>query len=219
MSSGTIAVIVVLAIVVIAAAVFLAVAARRRQLQRRFGPEYDRVAGQQHSQLRADAELAQRQRRVRKLNIIPLPEAARRRHLAEWQAIQKEFVDSPESAVTEAYALVTTVMQERGYPTDDNDQVLADLSVDHARTVGNFRSAQAITREAAHGSVATEDMRQALIQYRELFADLLGEPANGSRGKHARPAEDDLSYEEPDTEDGREIASNGARSDRAGEIG
>ncbi len=196
MSTGAIAVIILLAIVVIAAAVALAGAARRRQLQQQFGPEHDRV-GQQDSQLRADAEPAERQPQVRKLNISPLPDAARRRHLAEWQAIQKQFVDSPESAVTEAYALVTTVMRERGYPTDDNEQVQAGLPVDYARTVGNFRSAQAITREAAHGSVATEDMRQALIQYRELFSDLLGDPADGTRGKHARPAEDSDSLPDP----------------------
>jgi hypothetical protein len=189
MSSGTIAVIIVLAIIVVAAAVAFAVSARRRRLQRQFGPEYDQAVSQQESQLRAEAELTRRQRRVRKLNIQPLPDAARRQRQSEWQAIQEEFVDSPESAVAEAYALVTTVMHERGYPMDDDEQVMADLSVDHARTVGNFRSAQAVTREVAHGSVATEDMRQALIQYRELFADLLGEPANGEGAKHAKPAE------------------------------
>ncbi|HYK67453.1 MAG TPA: hypothetical protein VEV45_05870 [Streptosporangiaceae bacterium] len=161
MSSGTTAVIIALAVVVIVAAAAMAATARR-QAQRRFGREDDRAVG----------------RRVRKLNIGRLPDAARRQHLAEWRAIQEQFVDSPESAVTEAYSLVTTVMQECGYPVDDDEQVTADLPVDHARTVSNFRSAQTITREAAHGSVATEDMREALIQYRELFADLLGEPTD-----------------------------------------
>jgi hypothetical protein len=31
-----------------------------------------------------------------------------------------------------------------------------------------------------HGSVATEDLRQAVIHYRELFSDLLGEPTDGA---------------------------------------
>jgi hypothetical protein len=203
-SSGRIAVIIVLAIIVLAAAAALAMSARRRRLQRQFGPEYDQAVRQQESKLRAEAELNRRQRRVRKLDIRPLPDAARRQHLAEWQAIQQEFVDSPESSIAEAYALVTTVMHERGYPIEDDDQVMADLSVDHARTVGNFRSAQTITREVAHGSVATEDMRQALIQYRELFGDLLGEPANGTGiDKHADPAEADLSQVQADAEGGR----------------
>jgi hypothetical protein len=201
MSSGAIAVIIVLVIVVIVAALALARAAWRRQLQRRFGPEYDRVLSQQDSQMRAEAELTKRQRRVSRLNIRPLPDTARRQYLAEWQEIQGQFVDSPQAAMTEAYTLVTTVMQERGYPMDDDEQALADLSVDHARTVGNFRSAQTVTREAAHGSVATEDMRQALIQYRELFADLLGEPANGNGAWHARPAVANLGRTQPDEAD------------------
>jgi hypothetical protein len=207
MSSGVIAVIIVVAIVVIAAIAAFAMASRRRQLQRQFGPEYDWAVSQQDSQLRAEAELAQRQRRVRKLNITPLPEDARRQYLDEWQDIQEEFVDSPQAAVTEAYALVTKVMQHRGYPIEDDEQVIADLSVDHARTVGNFRTAQTLTREVAHGSVATEDMRQAFIQYRSLFTDLLGdsepEPesvnGNGFLGRHAKAAAgEDPAVTDPD---------------------
>ncbi len=189
MSSGTTVVIIVAAIIVIAAIIAGTMASRRRRLQRQFGPEYDRVVNEQDSRLRAEAELTERQRRVRKLDIRPLTQAARNRYLAQRQAVQEQFVDSPEAALTDAYALVTTVMNERGYPTGDDDQVLADLSVEHARTVGNFRSAQEITRNLAHASAPTEDMRQALIHYRELFADLLGGPAEAdataATGRHA----------------------------------
>jgi hypothetical protein len=165
-------------------------ATRRRQLRQQFGPEYDRAVSEQDSRIRAEAELTGRQRRVRKLDIRPLSGAARARYLAQWQTIQEQFVDSPDSAVTAAYTLVTTVMRELGYPVTDDEQVAADLSVEHARTVDHFRSAQAITREVAHGSVSTEDLRQALIHYRELFADLLGEPGDVVRprvaaGRHA----------------------------------
>ena len=190
MSSGTTVVIIVVAIIVIAAIIAFTMAGRRRRLQQRFGPEYDRAVDAQDSRLRAEAELSERQRRVRKLDIQPLTEEARSRYLAQWQTIQEQFVDAPESAVADAYSLVTTVMTERGYPTTDDDQVMADLSVDHARTVDHFRSAQEITRNAAHGSVVTEDLRQALIHYRELFADLLGEAASltsppTATGRHA----------------------------------
>jgi hypothetical protein len=215
MSGGITVLIIVLAILVIAAAVALARVAWRRQLQQRFGPEYDRAVSQQDSQIRVEAELTQRQRRVRRLNIKPLPDSARRQYRIEWQEIQEQFVDSPESAVNDAYALVTTVMHERGYPIDDDEQVMADLSVDHARTVGNFRSAQAITRDAAHGSAATEDMRRALINYRELFADLLGEPANANGARHASPAETPVSYGQPDTQDGRGQRMRGYQPDPA----
>ena len=171
------AVIIVVVIVVIALIGALSMAARRRRLRQQFGPEYDRVVGEQDSRRRAEAELAGRQRRVRKLDIQPLTDEARNRYLVQWQTIQEQFVDSPQTANADAYALVTTVMRERGYPVDDDEQVLADLSVEHAETVGHFRSAQEITGGTTAGDVPTEDLRQAFIHYRALFADLLGDPA------------------------------------------
>jgi hypothetical protein len=174
MSSGTIAIVIVALVIVIAALIAIAMTTRSRRLQQQFGPEYDRAVDEQQSRLRAEAELTDRQRRVRKLDIKPLSDAARAKYTADWMTIQERFVDSPDAAVADAYVLVTTVMTERGYPTDDDDQVLADLSVEHAQTVGHFRSAREITRNAAAGNAATEDLRQALIHYRALCADLLG---------------------------------------------
>jgi hypothetical protein len=202
MSSATTAIIIVIVIVVIALIIAITMTARRRRLQQRFGPEYDRAVSEQESRFRAEAELTGRERRVRKLNIRPLSEAARTRYLAQWQAIQEQFVDEPEAAVTDAYSLVTTVMRERGYPATDDEQSMADLSVDHGATVGHFRAAQEITRNVAHGSTDTEDLRQALIHYRELFADLLGDDAAAlgfgtSRGRHAAPTSNGSQEYEP----------------------
>jgi len=170
----TTAVIIVAVIVVLAALAAVAEMTRRRRLKERFGPEYDRAVADQNSTLRAEAELTGRQRRVSKLNIRPLDESARARYTADWMAIQEHFVDSPEAAVADAYELVTKVMTERGYPTEDDEQVMADLSVEHAQTVSHFRAAQEISRSSAAGEAATEDLRQAFIHYRALFADLLG---------------------------------------------
>jgi len=181
------AVIIIVVIVVIALIAAFAIAGRRRRRQQRFGPEYDRAVSDQDSRMRAEAELTERQRRVRRLDIQPLSEAARSRYLSQWQTVQEEFVESPQTAVADAYALVTTVMRERGYPVTDDEQVVADLSVEHASTVGHFRSAQEITQNAAGGSAATEDLRQALIHYRALFADLLGDPALASNAGTAQP--------------------------------
>ncbi len=189
MSGGTTAVVIVVIIVVIALLAAASVASRRRRLQQKFGPEYDRVVTEQNSKIRADAELTERQRRVRKLDIRPLPEEARRRYTDQWAGIQEQFVDAPQTAVRDAYALVTTVMRERGYPIDDDAQVMADLSVEHAQTVGHFRAAQDIVGGGAvNGDIATEDLRQAFIHYRALFSDLLGEPA-GSNGRIAADSE------------------------------
>jgi hypothetical protein len=198
MSSAATAVIIVVAIIVIALIFALR---RRRRLQQRFGPEYDRAVAEKDSRMQAEAELSERQRRVRKYNIQPLSPEARSRYLGEWQAIQEQFVDAPQAAVSEAYSLVTTVMQERGYPSVEDEQAAEDLSVEHPSTVGHFRSAQAITREAAHGSVATEDLRQAFIHYRELFAELLGDagdaaPASAAAGRHAAAEHTDFATED-----------------------
>jgi len=200
MSSGTMAIIIVVAVIAIALIIAFAMSARRRQLEQQFGPEYDRAVGENDSRLRAEAELTGRQRRVRKLDIQPLSEAARSRYQAQWQAIQEQFVDAPEDAVTDAYALLTEVMRERGYPATDDDEAMADLSVDHARTVGHFRSAQDITRNVAHGGGGTEELRQAFVHYRQLFADLLGESAEAAdprmaAGHSAAAATEGASYE------------------------
>lgn len=176
MSSGATTVVIVVVVLIVALAAAVAVSARRRRLQHQFGPEYDRAVTDQDSRLRAEAELANRQRRVRKLDIRPLSDESRRRYAEEWMTIQERFVDSPQTAVADAYALVTEVMKERGYPTEDDDQAMADLSVEHAQTVGHFRAAKQVTESAAAADIATEDLRQALIHYRALFADLLGQP-------------------------------------------
>jgi len=58
--------------------------------------------------------------------------------------LQSRFVDDPKGAVTEADALVSSLMQTRGYPVADFDQRAADISVDHPDVVANYRSAHEI---------------------------------------------------------------------------
>ncbi|HEY8043984.1 MAG TPA: hypothetical protein VIF35_06960 [Streptosporangiaceae bacterium] len=174
MSTGIVVVIVVV-IIVIALAIGVAATARRRRLQQQFGPEYDRLAREHDSKRKAEAELAQRQRRVRKLDIRPLSPEAQEQYSARWMSLQERFVDDPEDAVAQSQTLVAEVMHERGYPTEHRDQVAADLSVEHAKTIGNFRAAEEISQKATAGTASTEDLRQAMIHYRALFRDLLGD--------------------------------------------
>ena len=68
-------------------------------------------------------------------------------------------------------------MTERGYPVEHHDQVLADLSVEHSGTLDRYRAAEEISGKAAAGTATTEDLRQAMVNYRALFGELLGEPA------------------------------------------
>ncbi|HEX6930525.1 MAG TPA: hypothetical protein VF162_00165 [Streptosporangiaceae bacterium] len=188
MSTGaTVAIIVVIVIILIVAAVS-ATAARRRRLRERFGPEYDRLVAGQQSQRKAEAELASRERRVRSLDIHPLTAAAQTEYTAQWASIQERFVDHPASAVSQAQQLVTAVLQDRGYPTEGYEQMLADLSVEHARTLEHYRAAHAISESTAGGSASTEDMRQAMIHYREMLGDLLNDSADATPPPASRPA-------------------------------
>jgi Tfp pilus assembly protein PilX len=175
MSAGATVAIVVVVIIVAALIAVGALAARRRRLQQRFGPEYDRAVEGSDSRLKAEAELAEREKRVKGLDLRPIDPAARASYLAQWTTIQQQFVDSPTDAVTAAQSLITSVMSDRGYPTEDVDQITADLSVDHAETLGRFRTAQEISGRVSDGTASTEDLRQAMVHYRALFQDLLGE--------------------------------------------
>jgi C4-dicarboxylate-specific signal transduction histidine kinase len=171
-------------IAVAAAAVVLAVALavvrwrvrvrRRTQLLRgHFGPEYDVAVGSHGSRREGEEELARRLRRRDQLPVHPLDPAARERYLESWQDAQAQFVDVPEAAVAQAHALVRSVMTDRGYPAEDLDQRVADISVDHPVSVDNYRLAQAIAADAARGEASTEELRQAMHHYRQLFDELV----------------------------------------------
>jgi hypothetical protein len=189
MSTVTIAVIVAAVVVVAVLALGVTAVRRRRRLRQRFGPEYDRLVGEHDSKLKAESEMTGRERRVDGLGIQPLTESARARYALQWAGIQEQFVDTPEDAVASSQLLVVTVMTELGYPAEDPDQVLADLSVEHAATLGHFRAAEATSRNAAAGTASTEDLRLAMIDYRALFRDLVGEPAGAvNQSPAAEPA-------------------------------
>ncbi|MBO4210061.1 hypothetical protein [Micromonospora echinofusca] len=174
--SPTQLVVIFLVVLAVAALVALAVAtSRRRALRDRFGPEYDRVVADRDSRTAAERELRERERRHAELTLTPLSPESRARYTAAWEEIQIRFVDSPAAAVGDADELVTRLIAERGYPTGDYSEQLAHLSVEHARTLTHYRDAHDIHLRDTRGEASTEDLRQAVVYYRELFADLLGE--------------------------------------------
>ncbi len=182
MATGTIVAIIVAIVVIAAVVIMLMAAARRRRLQQRFGPEYDRLVDERDSKRKAEAELSERERRVQGLDIRPLAPSARAEYANRWAGLQERFVDQPAEAVAASQVLVVAVMTERGYPAEHRDQVLADLSVEHAKTLGHYRAAEQISQAAAAGTASTEDLRQAMIHYRALFRELLGDPADAASG-------------------------------------
>lgn len=191
MSAAAIAAIVV--VVVIVAVVMLAMMVHRRRVQQRFGDEYGRLVAEHHSQFRAQAELGRREWRVQRLAVRPLTDAERARFATDWTAAQARFVDSPLKAVTDGGDLVAAIMKERGYPADSPDRIVGDLSVAHPGTVTDYRIGRQIGMDAAMGTVSTEDLRQAMIHYRAVFGELLGNPgespADGPHGTTATTGE------------------------------
>jgi hypothetical protein len=185
MSTGIIVGIVVAVVVIGMVAFGVMAVLRRRRLQQRFGPEYDRLVGERDSRRKAEAELIERERRVEDLDIQPLTDPARASFAGQWASIQELFVDTPAEALSAAQLLVVAVMAERGYPAEHPDQVVADLSVRHSRTLDRYRAAEEISRRAAVGPVSTEDLRQAMVHYHALFGELLGETADTGSGSAA----------------------------------
>jgi len=178
--------VVVLALLVVAGWLIL----RRREtqtLEKRFGPEYNRAVDELGSRAKAEAELKARQKRVEQLHIMPLAPADASRFSEAWRALQGRFVDNPKGVLIEADQLVRDLMQKRGYPMGDFDRRAADISVDHPAVVDHYRAAHEIALRDRRGEVDTEGMRQAVIHYRALFAELLEvEPPRTQEPRTAR---------------------------------
>jgi hypothetical protein len=172
-------ILVVLAIVALAALAGMWMMQQRRrtnELRESFGPEYDRAVENEGGRRGAESELDARRKRVEALNIHELSREDRERFSQEWQTVQARFVDDPGAAIGEADSLIGEVMQTRGYPVGDFEQRAADISVDHPRVVSNYREAHDIAVMQGRGEADTEDLRQAMICYRELFSDLVQSP-------------------------------------------
>ena len=172
-----IAIVVVVVIALLAIAWFAINSRRRRALQERFGPEYDRTVETTGKRRAAESALREREQRHEELDIRELSPAARDRYFEEWRALQVRFVDSPGETVREADTLVQQVMRDRGYPVDDFDTRADVISVDHPHLVQNYRAAHGIWAANERGEASTEDLRQSLVHYRSLFEELLGRGA------------------------------------------
>ena len=180
MDATLIIVAVVIIAILVAAVWWYSTRQRSAKLQEKFGPEYARTVAEKGDTRKAEDELTDRQKRVSKLEIRPLAADERRRFNDEWRAAQARFVDDPSAAVGDADTLVGRVMEARGYPVGDFEQRAADVSVDHPTVLEHYRAAHAVALRHAQGQASTEDLRQAMVNYRALFAELLEEPTTVS---------------------------------------
>jgi hypothetical protein len=150
---------------------------RTNRLRNQFGgAEYTLAVKDRGGKRRAEAALDKRAERVEGFHIKPVGTGERARFVEAWGKVQARFVDDPGIAVTDADQLLGDVMSARGYPISDFDQRAADISVDHALVLANYRAAHQIALRQAQGQANTEDLRQAIIHYRTLFDELVSEP-------------------------------------------
>lgn len=200
MSTGMIiALIVIVAVVVVVAA---ALTLRHRNapgghgLRRRFGPEYERALARHDGDTRAtEHELAERVKRHGSLRTRPLEPAERERFEARWAAAQERFVDSPREAVAEADRLLGELAGARGFPDGGRyDEQLDALSVHHAHHVHGYRRVHHVVHvpagDGAGSRAGTEEMREALVEARALFDDLVTPSRHGTktdRGSRSAP--------------------------------
>ncbi|MFG2312899.1 hypothetical protein ACGFS9_30130 [Streptomyces sp. NPDC048566] len=200
MSTGVIIALIVIVVAVAVGAAALTLLNRRppagRTLRRRFGPEYDHAVARHDGDTKAaEAELAERVKQHGGLRLRPLDSADRERFTAGWTAAQERFVDSPREAVAEADRLLGDLAGARGFPgVEQYEEQVSALSVHHGHHVHGYRTvhraAQAPAGEGRDGAADTEQMREAMLEARALFEDLMTSAREDASSAPARAARD-----------------------------
>lgn len=146
---------------------------RTKKLQQKFGPEYEHTLNELGDQRQAEHELAARLDHVKALDIRPLTVAEVDSFTSQWRATQATFVDEPLAAMQKADQLIRKVMEVKGYPVEDFEQQVADISVDYPDLVMDYRGLHLIAVKGREERVSTEEMRQAMVHGRDLFENLV----------------------------------------------
>ena len=149
---------------------------RTQELRDKFGDEYDRTVNTHGKRRDAEADLIEREERVKKLDIRPLTTSERDRYTTEWTATKALFVDSPVEAVAKADRLLTDVMNARGYPMADFDKRHADLTVDHGDVAKHYLTGHEIADRSSDAT--TEELRRAINHYEALFSEMTSDIAD-----------------------------------------
>ncbi|MET7384916.1 hypothetical protein [Streptomyces sp. NPDC005385] len=194
MSTGVIIALIVIVVAVAVVAAALTLLNRRppggRTLRRRFGPEYDRAVDRHDGDTKAaEAELAERVKLHGGLREKALDPADRDRFTAGWAAAQERFVDSPSEAVAEADRLLGDLAGARGFPgVEQYEEQVSALSVHHGHRVHGYRTVHRAAQAGTgrDGTVDTEQMREAMLEARALFEDLMSSNREEKSSGHLR---------------------------------
>ncbi|GGX87034.1 hypothetical protein [Streptomyces hiroshimensis] len=190
MSTVVIAASIIVTVTVVAAVLFTGRgrASGGHRLKRRFGPEYARAVARHDGNIKeAERELDERVQRHGALKKQPLPPGAREQYVVLWARIQEWFVDSPWEAAAGADVVLARLAKERGFPGGEEfEEQLAALSVHHAGQVHGYRR----VHMAVHGRAGTEEMREAVVEARDLFDELLTQRPDDSGRRQPQSSED-----------------------------
>ncbi|KPM56135.1 hypothetical protein CcI49_35105 [Frankia sp. CcI49] len=176
------AILVVLLLGAAYAAAVLVDRSRSARLRSRFGPEYERTLQESGDRRRTERRLAGIARRRDRLDVQPLGAPRRAELKTRWTTLQALFVDEPVTATTRADELITTVLRERGYPTDDRAETADLLALDDpALAAGLRRTHHGTAGTGAPGGSAgvgpagtgTEAMRLRFLALRAVFDGLI----------------------------------------------
>jgi hypothetical protein len=183
METMVVVAVVVVVVVIGVAAVVLYRRRRSDQLRRRFGPEYERAVAETDDRRKAEMDLREREKHRSEFEVTPVSGQDAARYRQEWADIQKGFVDHPAEAVERADQLVVQLMRDSGYPVDDFEHRVDDISVDHPEVAQHYREAHSVAVAQAAGATDTEQLRQAVTSYRQLVDALLREAGDGPGAK------------------------------------
>jgi hypothetical protein len=138
-------------------------------LWQELGQEYQTAGLRDESERKTEARLADREKRVEKLDLHDLDPADHSRFEKGREATQDRFAECPKEAVSEADDLLSLIMNT---PAPDFDQLAAEVSADHPRVAKNYRSADEIALPVGKDEATPEDLRTALVHYRFLLEEL-----------------------------------------------
>jgi hypothetical protein len=181
-TTAVIVTVVVIVLVLLVLALVVASTRKRRsaQLRDEFGPEYDRTVDDAGKRRHAEKELQSRKEEHEQLELRPLTPSAQQRFTEAWKGVQTRFVDTPALALSEADTLVTQLLDERGYPIGDFDTSARLLSVEHSHVLDSYRSAHAVEVSSRSRTADTETVRNAFLDFRSVFEDVMAEATRES---------------------------------------
>ena len=175
LNNPTVIIIGALVLLIVVGLIGMAMARQRRtkRLQEQFGPEYERTLKKMGDKREAESDLEERLAHVNTLNIRPLTAEETNRYALQWQDVQREFVDEPLLSLQKGDRLIREVMKARGYPVEDFEQRVADISVHYPELVADYRGMHHIAIKESSETPNTEEIRKAMIHGRALFENLI----------------------------------------------